>query len=65
MDSGIVVVATSNRAPWDLNSYGVHEAIFHRFKQRLMEACSPVCLETVDFRMVGIHGCCPILPSAV
>ena len=53
MDSGILVVATSNRAPWELNNYGVHEAIFNRFKQRLLEACTPVCLETADFRMVG------------
>lgn len=55
MDSGIVVVATSNRAPWDLNNYGVHEAIFNRFKQRLLEACTPVCLETLDYRLVNSY----------
>jgi predicted ATPase len=55
LDSGVLIVATSNRAPWDLNNYGVHEVIFNHFKQRLLESCTPVRLDTADFRMVSMQ----------
>ena len=50
IDSGISVVATSNRAPWDLNLQGVHEAIFAHFKAKLMESCDSLSIECNDFR---------------
>lgn len=49
-DAGTVIVATSNRAPWDLNHFGVHEVIFDEFKRRLGEACSTINVSCPDFR---------------
>ena len=50
IDSGTIIVATSNRAPWELNNFGVHETIFDHFKSRLLEACIAVDVSCADFR---------------
>ena len=58
IDNGSIIVATSNRAPWELNNFGVHETIFDHFKSRLLEACIAVNVSCADFRrghQVGSH----------
>lgn len=50
MESGIVIVATTNRSPHDLNLQGVHEVIFEHFKAKLMEHCQAISIDCQDFR---------------
>jgi AFG1-like ATPase len=35
LEEGCVIVATSNRAPWELNSHGLHEDLFGHFQTQL------------------------------
>ncbi|GAB4817182.1 hypothetical protein N2152v2_004228 [Parachlorella kessleri] len=51
MDEGCVVVATSNRAPWELNRRGLHEDIFNHYIERLLASCDIVQLDAEqDYR---------------
>lgn len=67
IEEGCVIVATSNRAPWDLNRHGLHEDLFGHFVQNLLEACQPYQLSAEqDYRrlLVNSHtfvqfGCLP------
>ncbi|EFN56377.1 hypothetical protein CHLNCDRAFT_22490, partial [Chlorella variabilis] len=43
---GCVVVATSNRAPWELDRHGLHEDLFEHFRASLQAACDVVCLDS-------------------
>lgn len=53
IDTGTVIVATSNRPPWELNHFGVHEAIFNQFKKRLQAACPAIEVSCPDFRRLS------------
>ena len=51
LEEGCIIVATSNRAPWDLNRHGLHEDLFGHFVQNLLEACQPYQLSAEqDYR---------------
>lgn len=51
LEEGCIIVATSNRAPWDLNRHGLHEDLFGHFVQNLLEACRPYQLSAEqDYR---------------
>eukprot|EP00884_Botryococcus_braunii_P008027 jgi/Botrbrau1/17225/Bobra.0621s0003.1 len=51
LEEGCVIVATSNRAPWDLNRQGLHEDLFEHFTQRLLQSCDVLPLSAEqDYR---------------
>lgn len=51
LEEGCIIVATSNRAPWDLNRHGLHEDLFGHFVQNLLQACQPYQLSAEqDYR---------------
>lgn len=51
LEEGCIIVATSNRAPWDFNRHGLHEALFSHFVARLLQACDVVELSAQqDYR---------------
>jgi predicted ATPase len=50
---GAVVVATSNKAPRELNQYGMQGELFEKFVQRLEDNCEILRVGTgVDYRRV-------------
>ncbi len=56
LEEGCIIVATSNRAPWDLNRHGLHEDLFGHFVQNLLEACRPYQLSAEqDYRRLLVH----------
>jgi chromosomal replication initiation ATPase DnaA len=56
LEEGCIIVATSNRAPWDLNRHGLHEDLFGHFVQNLLEACQPYQLSAEqDYRRLLVH----------
>jgi predicted ATPase len=64
LEEGCVIVATSNRAPWDLNRHGLHEDLFSHFVQNLLEACDVVELSSQeDYRrlLAGPEVLCSLL----
>lgn len=57
LEEGCVIVATSNRAPWDLNRHGLHEDLFGHFVQNLLEACQPYQLSAEqDYRRLMVKS---------
>ena len=53
LEEGVIIVATSNRAPWELNRQGIHEDLFQHFVQRLLHATAPYELSSEqDYRRV-------------
>ena len=63
-EEGTVIVATSNRAPWDLNRHGVHEDLFTHFQRHLLSVCHPFHLSAeTDYRRLlgGAQVLCPRL----
>ena len=59
-----MVVATSNRAPWQLNRFGLHEDLFTHFVDKLLQACDPVELSSQqDYRRLapGPQASCPFV----
>lgn len=50
---GTVMVMTSNRAPDDLNSQGLHEDLFDHFVGSLKERCDPVEVWTRRSKATG------------
>lgn len=44
MAEGAVIVATSNRPPWELQDHGLHEDLFGHFLTSLQAACEPLPL---------------------
>lgn len=61
LEEGCIIVATSNRAPWDLNRHGLHEDLFGHFVQNLLEACQPYQLsaEQDNRRLLVLHTSFP------
>ena len=58
LEEGCIIVATSNRAPWDLNRHGLHEDLFGHFVQNLLEACRPYQLSAEqDYRRLLVSPC--------
>ena len=56
LEEGCIIVATSNRAPWDLNRHGLHEDLFGHFVQNLLEACHPYQLSAEqDYRRLLVN----------
>lgn len=57
---GVALVATSNRAPWELNQQGLQEDLFLHFVSRLVDACDVVALGdgAVDYRQVRTSALC-------
>ena len=54
MAEGIVIVCTSNRAPWELSPAGAHEDLFAHFVGVLTRACPPFELSSErDYRRVA------------
>lgn len=54
LEEGCVVVATSNRAPWQLNRFGLHEDLFTHFVDKLLQTCDPVELSSQqDYRRLA------------
>ena len=48
------MVATSNRAPWQLNRFGLHEDLFTHFVDKLLQTCDPVQLSSQqDYRRLA------------
>ena len=48
------MVATSNRAPWQLNRFGLHEDLFTHFVDKLLQTCDPVELSSQqDYRRLA------------
>lgn len=41
IEKGCIIVATSNRAPWELNRHGLHEDLFGHFVENLLQTCQP------------------------
>ena len=57
LEEGCIIVATSNRAPWDLNRHGLHEDLFGHFVQNLLQACKPYQLSAEqDYRRLLVKG---------
>lgn len=57
LEEGCIIVATSNRAPWDLNRHGLHEDLFGHFVQNLLGACHPYQLSAEqDYRRLLVRG---------
>lgn len=53
LEEGIIIVATSNRAPWELNRQGIHEDLFQHFVSKLLQATAPFELSSAqDYRRV-------------
>lgn len=51
LQDGVVIVATSNRAPTELNQQGLQEDLFLHFVASLLDSCDIVPLDTgVDYR---------------
>ena len=51
MAEGVVIVCTSNRAPWELSPAGAHEDMFAHFVGQLTRACPPFELSSErDYR---------------
>lgn len=64
IQEGCVVVATSNRAPWELNRHGLHEDLFDHFVSNLLASCDVVQLDAEqDYRRL-IAGSHLIHPTA-
>ena len=56
LEEGCIIVATSNRAPWDLNRHGLHEDLFGHFVQNLLDACQPYQLSAEqDYRRLLVN----------
>ena len=54
VSEGVVIVCTSNRAPWELSPAGVHEELFAHFVGVLQRACPPFELSSErDYRRVA------------
>ena len=52
---GTVLVATSNRAPWELNQAGLQEDLFLHFISKLVDACDAVPLtDGPDYRKLAL-----------
>ena len=57
LEEGCIIVATSNRAPWDLNRHGLHEDLFGHFVQNLLGACQPYQLSAEqDYRRLLVRS---------
>ena len=66
LEEGCIIVATSNRAPWDLNRHGLHEDLFGHFVQNLLQACQPYQLSAVqDYRRLLVTSFSGMLFNAV
>eukprot|EP00873_Tetraselmis_striata_P002675 jgi/Tetstr1/422939/TSEL_013719.t1 len=51
VDEGTVVVMTSNRAPWELNSQGLNEDLFEHFVDSLQRSTAPLEITSgTDYR---------------
>ena len=54
MAEGVVIVCTSNRAPWSLSPAGAHEDMFAHFIGQLTSACPPFELSSSeDYRRLA------------
>ena len=57
LEKGCIIVATSNRAPWELNRHGLHEDLFGHFVQNLLQSCEPFQLSAEkDYRRLMVNG---------
>ena len=64
LEEGCIIVATSNRAPWDLNRHGLHEDLFGHFVQNLLGACQPYHLSAKqDYRRLLVCSTVHLLLS--
>ena len=64
LEEGVVIVATSNRAPWELNRQGIHEDLFQHFVHRLLQATAPFELSSAqDYRRLMEHEQVPGSPA--
>ncbi|KAL4438248.1 hypothetical protein ABPG77_010609 [Micractinium sp. CCAP 211/92] len=60
---GCVVVATSNRAPHELDSHGLNELMFSHFQETLLSACDVVPLNAgEDYRRLMAASAPPLQP---
>lgn len=51
LSSGTIIVATSNRAPKDLNEAGMQKEIFQKLVSKLEEHCEKVLIGSeIDYR---------------
>ncbi|EPS59905.1 hypothetical protein M569_14898, partial [Genlisea aurea] len=58
LNTGTVLVATSNRAPWDLNQDGMQKEIFQELLARLEDHCKNVLIGSeIDYRRVLAEIC--------
>ena len=66
LEKGCIIVATSNRAPWELNRHGLHEDLFGHFVQNLLLSCEPFQLSAEkDYRRLMVIFVAPAAASLV